>query len=433
MGGDPAAVFTRDKLILLSFLTGAHFVTHIMLVAYNAITVVVGEELEFVNYKQLLSLITFTGVIYGGGAILTGYFSDRYDPLKMLTLGLVLSTVASFGIAFSFAFWMMVPFFALLGAGLAFYHPAGLSYISKVFGPRHRGKALGINGIGGDAGWLVSPIATAAIAVAFGWRFAYLAWGFLGLVFIVFALVLFGTGGLGLRNRRGKENEQEGEEEHNGRMGRLDLAKLASEEDTGPTSAKDYRAGLKGLLSATVLVVILITVFRGFYFHGTTDTLPTFVQEEKGVELLFAGGLLSVLYLMGIIAEPLGGFLKDRYQARAPIVICSLLNAGSLVFLIFAEGALMLTLAAVSFGFAFFMLMAVINALIADVTPPQVRGTFYGMTFATRDGIGFLAPLMVGAIADVDSFTLAYWVLVVFAVITATTALALRKQRNAEG
>ena len=146
-------------------MTGAHFVTHVMLVAYAAIVPWVRDDFDLVSNTQMFSPITFTLFIYGVIAVGTGYLADRYEPLKMLTLGLVVSTIASFGIALSVNLWMLVACFSLLGAGLGFYHPVGLSYISKVFGPKHRGKALGINGIGGNSGWLISPIATAAIAV----------------------------------------------------------------------------------------------------------------------------------------------------------------------------------------------------------------------------------------------------------------------------
>ena len=109
-------------------------------------------------------------------------------------------------------------------------------------------------------------------------------------------------------------------------------------------------------------------------------------------------------------------------------MLASLANAGSLVILIYATTPLMLTVAVTSFGFCFLLLMSVVNATIADVTPPQVRGTFYGLTFLTRDGIGAFAPLFVGFIADsTGSFLNGYWVLAVAAVVTALLGMALRK------
>ncbi|UCC94047.1 MAG: MFS transporter, partial [Thermoplasmata archaeon] len=383
-----------------------------MLVAYVAITVEVGDEFGLTSNAQRLLPITLTLFVYGAVAVATGYLADRYDALKMLTVGIAIATAASFGIAASLNYWMLLAFMGVLGVGLGFYHPVGLSYISKVFGPKNRGKALGINGIGGNTGWLLSPIATAFIAVSFGWRWAYVAWGILGLAFIILVLYLFGSGTL-----TGNNNEKEEEPEANGRRRRrskngvVDRRTLEedSEERVTPTSADEYKVSLRRLLTFLALIVMLITIFRGFYFHGLTDTLPTFLQVEKpellvsddpGVKLILAGGFLSLLYMMGIIAEPLGGWIKDRYEARKPIVLASLANAGSLVLLIYADTPLMLTIAVTTFGFCFLLLMSVVNATIADVTPPQVRGTFFGITFLTRDGIGAFAPLFVGFIAD---------------------------------
>ena len=93
----------------------------------------------------------------------------------------------------------------------------------------------------------------------------------------------------------------------------------------------------------------------------------------------------------------------------------------------------MLTLAVTTFGFCFLLLMSVVNATIADVTPPQVRGTMFGLTFLTRDGIGAFAPLLVGFVADATgSFEVGYWLLVGGAVVTALLAVALGKRPSYE-
>jgi len=77
-----------------------------------------------------------------------------------------------------------------------------------------------------------------------------------------------------------------------------------------------------------------------------------------------------------------------------------------------------------------FMMMSVVNTLVADVTPPNVRATFYGVSFFTRDGIGFLAPLMVGAIADASgTYLTAYWVMAIFGVLTALVSIAVERPR----
>lgn len=437
--GGSAALFTRDKAILLAFLTGAHFVTHVMLVAYAAVAILVGDEFGYDSNVQRFAPITFTLFTYGVVAVATGYLADRYEAIRMLTVGLAIATVAAFGVALSVNYWMLVSFFVLLGVGLGFYHPVGLSYISKVFGPKNRGKALGINGIGGNTGWLLSPILTASIAAWLGWRMAFVAWGILGLAFIGLVIYIFGAGTLRSANGKARADQGGGPEEGRGPKAVVDLRELEAtcEETVAPTSAADYSSNLRRLLTYLVLIVMLITAFRGFYFHGLTDTLPTFLQEERSdslpsndpaVRLVLAGGFLSVLYLMGVVAEPLGGFIKDRYEARRPIFLASMANAGSLLLIIYANTPWLMFLGVASFGFCFLLLMSVVNATIADVTPPQVRGTVYGISFMTRDGIGAFAPLFVGYVADsTGSFVGAFWILAIAAVVTALLGLGLRK------
>lgn len=430
------SVFTREKVILLSFLTGGHFMTHVLLVAYPVIAVLVGKQLGFTSGTALLALISFTGVIYGTGALFTGYLADRYDPLAMITMGLIFSTVSSFGIALSFNYAMLVVFFALLGVGLSFYHPAGLSYISKIFDPKNRGKALGLNGVGGDLGLVVSPVVTVAIAQTWGWRSAYLAWGFVGLALVVFALFLFGSRVLRpTRNGVAREPAEGGEgapaPEHRPRLqGRLDMTSMEVVEDVGPTSKKAYWAGMRVILTASVLIVLIITIFRGLLFHGVLEPLPTFLNKEKGLTVFDAGVLISIMYILGAVGEPIGGWIKDRSGARNPLIVFSLVCSGAVAIIILSSDPYIIITGMMLFGFAMFMMMSVVNTLVADVTPPNVRATFYGVSFFTRDGIGFLAPLMVGAIRDVSgTYLTAYWVMAIFGVLTALVSIAVERPR----
>jgi FSR family fosmidomycin resistance protein-like MFS transporter len=426
------AVFTRDKAILLTFLTGGHFMTHVMLVAYPVIAIMVGDEWGFTSDWQLMSLITFTGVIYGTGSLATGYLADRRDPLAMATLGLMLSTAGAFGIGLSINFWMMVASFGVMGAGLSFYHPAGLGFISRVFGPKNRGKALGINGVGGDMGMVISPVATVFVAEALGWRAAYLLWGALGLVFVAYAVVLFGTRVLTSGGNTSSNGPDNGAPDGPGSgiaRGRLDVSAMHIEERSEPLTGEAYKRGLRALLTTAVLLVMLVTVFRGLLFHGTTEPLPTYFVKEKAVDARVAGVMVSLMYLMGVFSEPLGGYLKDRYSARTPLVAFTLLCTGAIALLVLGEGTLVLTAAGLVFGFAFFASMAVVNALVADVTPPGVRSTFYGVSFFTRDGIGFLAPIMVGAVSDTWGFEASYWMVAAFGLVTAAVALAVERPR----
>jgi len=430
------SVFTREKVILLSFLTGGHFMTHVLLVAYPVIAVLVGDQLGFTSGTALLALISLTGVIYGTGALFTGYLADRYDPLAMITMGLIFSTASSFGIALSFNYAMLVVFFALLGVGLSFYHPAGLSYISKIFGPKNRGKALGLNGVGGDLGLVVSPVVTVAIARMWTWRTAYLVWGFVGLALVVFALFLFGSRVLRpTRNgvaRTMAEGDEGGPPQEDGPrlQGRLDMTSMEVVEDVGPTSKKAYWAGMRVILTASVLIVLTITIFRGLLFHGILEPLPTFLNKEKDLTVSDAGILISIMYILGAIGEPIGGWVKDRYSARNPLIVFSLVCSGAVAIIVLANDPYIIITGMMLFGFAMFMMMSVVNTLVADVTPPNVRATFYGVSFFTRDGIGFLAPIMVGAIADASgTFITAYWVMAIFGVLTALVSIAVERPR----
>ena len=184
------------------------------------------------------------------------------------------------------------------------------------------------------------------------------------------------------------------------------------------------------LLTASVMIVLTITIFRGLLFHGVLEPLPTFLNQEKGLTVLDAGVLISIMYILGAIGEPIGGWVKDRSGARNPLIVFSLVCSGAVALLVVSTDPYLTISAMMLFGFAMFMMMSVVNTLVADVTPPEVRATFYGVSFFTRDGIGFLAPLMVGAIADASgTFITAYWVMAIFGVLTALVSVAVERPR----
>ncbi len=104
---------------------------------------------------------------------LAGYLSDRYDPVKMALLGMLMAGVALFGLSQIQEIWQLYALFLLMGSGFTLASPATMTkLISSVF-TRRRGLALSLAGSGSAIGE-TTLVPTAAIVVTLGgWRSAY--------------------------------------------------------------------------------------------------------------------------------------------------------------------------------------------------------------------------------------------------------------------
>lgn len=121
---------------------------------------------------------------------------------------------------------------------------------------------------------------------------------------------------------------------------------------------------------------------------------------ERGFVLL---GLLTALYpLMMFLSAPVLGQLSDRYGRRKVLAICLAGTASG--YVLFALGILWKSLPLLFFSRILDGLtggnIAVAQAAIADVTPPEQRAKNFGLMGAVF-GLGFIAgPFLGGKLAD---------------------------------
>ncbi len=154
--------------------------------------------------------------------------------------------------------------------------------------------------------------------------------------------------------------------------------------------------------SRRIKAVIVVSVFLNFMgFTVIAPVIPFLISQYStpGQTALFVGLMMSIYGLCAFIAAPVLGAVSDRY-GRRPVLLISL--AGSaLGYVVFGIGGAMWVLFA---GRIIEGLTAgnisTLYALVADVTPPQDRGRFYGILGATG-GLGFmLGPALGGLLGE---------------------------------
>ncbi|WP_045234530.1 TCR/Tet family MFS transporter [Deinococcus pimensis] len=153
------------------------------------------------------------------------------------------------------------------------------------------------------------------------------------------------------------------------------------------------------------IVFVLITLLIDVMGVGLIiPVLPALVKQLAGGEAAGAHmlGILTAVYAaMQFVFAPMLGALSDRY-GRRPVLLLSIFGLGlDYLVLYFAPTLAWLFLGRVVAGITGAS-MTVVNAYIADVTPPEQRAKQFGLVGAMF-GVGFiLGPVVGGWLGNVD-------------------------------
>ena len=132
---------------------------------------------------------------YALGLLLFGGIMDRVGTRKGLAGAVVVWSLAAMAHALArSAAGFSVARFAL-GLGESGNFPAAIKTVAEWFPQRERALATGIFNSGSNVGAVVAPLLVPWIALTYGWRWAFLATGALGFVWLIFWLTSLSQAG----------------------------------------------------------------------------------------------------------------------------------------------------------------------------------------------------------------------------------------------
>jgi NNP family nitrate/nitrite transporter-like MFS transporter len=199
--------------------------------------------------------------------------------IEMITIVMALS----FGAFFIHTYTDLLIMAVMLGlAGASF--GIALSLGGGWFPPEHKGLAIGIAGAG-NSGAIIAMLAGPPIAIAYGWRMAYLAGA--GLMIPALLVMIFAA----------KEPPDRIKEKFTHHL------KIFGEKD------------------AWVFNVSYILTFGGYI--GLTNFLPTFLHFEYDIPLATMGKYSAFIAIMASISRIAGGWVADRIGGiKTMFVVC---------------------------------------------------------------------------------------------------------------
>ncbi len=142
------------------------------------------------NYSTVVICFTFA---YALGMVLAGRLIDWLGTKSGYAYSLIGWSIAAIGHAFghhtwSFGFWR-----AALGLAESGNFPAANKTIAEWFPKKERAFATGLYNSGANVGAIVAPLCVPQIAAAWGWEWAFILTGAVGLVWLFFWYTMYGT------------------------------------------------------------------------------------------------------------------------------------------------------------------------------------------------------------------------------------------------
>jgi len=234
--------------------------------------------------------------VYGLGAPFAGAIVDRVRRKSATLAGLHFWSLICMATALSRNFRHLFFFRAAEGMGETFYYPASMSMIGDYHGKATRSRAMGLHQTSVYIGTIAGGFFAGAIGQFYGWRWSFIVFGGLG---ILFGFVL---GRLLIEPKRG-------------------AAALA-----GAAARLPLREFVKVVWGTpTVLVLMGAFMCANFVAVVLLSWMPKFLYSKFHMGLAMAGLTATIfVQLASMVGSPLGGWLADalrRQTARGRLIV----------------------------------------------------------------------------------------------------------------
>ena len=125
---------------------------------------------------------------------MVGHYSEGRDPGTLLAIGISIVTVSVISFVFATGFLSLLASVILLRLGSSFFHPVGISTISKSYGGPRLQKSMGFQSAFGNIGVLLVFLISAPLYLAVGWRATFIVFAIWTLADVVLTLTFLRGG-----------------------------------------------------------------------------------------------------------------------------------------------------------------------------------------------------------------------------------------------
>ena len=387
----PATTSTSAARLSMGFINWAHALDHFVMLIFPTVVISL-MAIHGRSYAELIALGTPSFIAFGVFSLPAGWLADRWSRRNMMVLffvGCGLSLTAA-GLAPNLIILGVALF--VLGVFASIYHPVGTAML--IAQATSRGRSLAFNGVCGNLGVSLATGITAALVVAFGWRGA----------FLVPAILCLATAVVYLRFVP-------------------DDLKTA----VARTSAPDV--AFAPWLAATLFgLFVLVALTAGLVFHIATVALPKIVDERLAadISLLIVGGITTVIFLCGAVAQIAVGRLVERYPSYLLFTAVAVLQFVGFAWAAYATGVALLLALALTLA-AIYAQVTINDLVIARYTADAWRGRVYAVRYFLSFAVSGAAVSLIALLHGRGGFALvlATTAIIAFALMAVTIVIAV--------
>jgi FSR family fosmidomycin resistance protein-like MFS transporter len=377
--------FNLKILLLLSL---GHLVTDIYQGALPAILPFLKEHLKL-SY-------TMTGVILMTSNFTSsliqpffGFLSDRREKPLLLPVGCLCAGIGFSLLPIPSSYVAVLMLVVISGLGIASYHPEGYKTASNFTGER-RVTGMSIFSVGGNLGLAIGPM----IAI-----YIIKYWGFRSLPSIVVPSLLFTV----IIFFYWKKIT----------TGRVDRKVL-----------KETAADIPKATYVSLSILVAFVVVRSWIQMGLMSYIPFYYINYLKGDPLYAGQLVSVFLLGGVLGTLGGAPLADRWGHRRYLILSMLSSALVLPLIFITDGILLFA----ALGFLGILVISTftLTVVMAQQMLPHHLGIAAGLMVGFAIGAGGICVTLLGVMADHFGVPFALRSIAVFPFIGLALSLILK-------
>jgi ACS family hexuronate transporter-like MFS transporter len=232
-------------------------------------------------------------IMYAG----SGYLVDRLGTRRGFSLFVFTWSLAAMLHSLVRGLWSLAGVRFLLGLAEPGNWPAAAKAVAEWFPANQRALGVGIFNAGSSLGSAIAPPMVAYLTLHFGWRFAFMSTGALGIIWLIAWLILYQPPHL---------NRFLGAKEY---AAIKDQVRPPQEASAASAQSVNWR---KVIAMRECYTLILARFFTDPVIYFVIFWLPEYLRKERGFDLKMVGDYAWVPFIFGDIGYILGGWLSGK-------------------------------------------------------------------------------------------------------------------------
>ena len=235
-------------------------------------------------------------IAYAVGMLGAGWIIDKVGTKIGYAISLAVWSLSAIGHSFARSTLGFMVARSVLGVSEAGNFPAAIKTVAEWFPKKERALATGIFNSGSNVGAIIAPLTVPLIAATWGWGWAFILTGAVGLIWLIFWFVFYET-----PQKHKKLTKEEFDYIHSD----------VEENGSNVSTAKIKWTSLLGFKQTWAFVIgkFLTDPIWWFYLFW----LPSFLNKQYGMTKTDVAVPVAVVYTMTTFGSIFGGWLSGSF------------------------------------------------------------------------------------------------------------------------